>query len=757
MDYEQVIQKKLRKVQQFGFTPKGMNAKLFGFQKVITEWAVKNGRAALFEDCGLGKTPQQLEYARQCLKHTKKPVLGLCPLAVADQTVREGEKFGIKVNHVRRVEDFDLKGINYTNYDQLENFREVIPELSAIVLDESSILKAFTGKTRRTLTEAFSNTMYRLCNTATPAPNDFAEIGNHAEFLGIMSTQEMLATWFINDTANTGEWRLKKHAATDFWEWVATWAACVSKPSDIGFDDDGFVLPKLNLIPVWVEVDVSGNEDGELIRADALSASTMNAEMRRTITERCGKVAELVASDKDKWAVWCNLNAEQDELEKHFNGQGVSIRGADSPDAKTKGEVEWRTGSKQVMISKGSIFGYGMNWAHCKNTIIFPSFSFEDFYQIARRFYRYGQTREVNCYLVLPKTGQNILRSLQRKMEQHREMHEMMQFSAKALTNQKLQPKMNTAVEKKTGERWEMYHGDCVRAIKNVPDNAAHFSVFSPPFADLFVYSSDIQDMGNNSSLDDFMEQFSHLVKELYRVTQPGRECAVHCVDLMATKWKDGDIELKNFSKRIVEAFCGDKRSLVNMLNEQVTGAVAGAFEENEWLFHTRITIWKDPVVEMQRTKALGLLHKQLIKDSTMSRVGSPEYILVFRKPGKNETPVTHTREGYPVDQWQKDASPVWMDINQTNVLNGKLARENQDERHICPLQLDVINRLLKLYTNEGEVVLSPFAGIGSEGYCAVNQKRRFIGMELKKSYFDTACNYLQKAAEESIDLFTLT
>lgn len=754
--YDKFIAGKVRKPQSHGFEPKAINPMLFDWQQVVVSWAIRQGRCALFEDCGLGKTPQQLEWARQVCEHTGKAVLILAPLAVADQTVREGEKFGIKVTHCRQPEDVDRHGVNIINYERLELFEDLIAEgvFAGVVLDESSILKSFTGKTRHKLTLAFAQTQYRLCCTATPAPNDFTELGQHAEFLGVCTAPEMLAMWFINDTADTGTWRLKKHAADDFWRWVASWAACVSKPSDLGFSDDGFTLPPLNMHPVWVDVDeTAAVPDGELFRNPELNATNINREMRITLPDRCAAVAKLVTDD-DKWAVWCNLNDEQDALEDLFGTRCVSVRGSDRDEHKVAREHHWRTGDVPVMVSKGSIFGYGMNWQHCHNLTYFPSYSFEDFYQVLRRFYRYGQAKAVNCYVVLPKTANGILRTLKAKIEKHEVMREAMKFSAENLLKVQRITTMKTDINTATGELWTLHHGDCVRVAKSIPSESVDFSVFSPPFADLFVYSSDIQDMGNCASMDDFLKQFNFLVRHLYRVTAPGRLCAVHCADLLATKWKDGEIELKGFSNEIVELFEGETDALGAFMQEKACNTSRRMFSDAGWLFHCRVTIWKDPVVEMQRTKSLGLLHKQLLKDSCMSRVGSPEYVMVFRKPGKNPKPVTHAREDYPVEQWQLDASPVWMDIRQTEVLNGKVARENQDEKHICPLQLDTINRLLRLYTNPGDMVYSPFAGIGSEGYCAVKMKRRFIGSELKQSYFELACSYLRKAEDESHTLF---
>ncbi len=730
--YDQFIATKIRKQQQRGFDPVlPLNEYLFDWQRMIVTWAIKQGRCALFEDCGLGKTLQSLEWARHVV-NSGGPVLGLCPLAVGKQTADEGEKFGIEVTLCRELSDFNPNGINFTNYDRLDLFREIVPSLAGVILDESSILKSFQGKTRSELTETFKDTPYRLCATATPSPNDITELGNHAEFLGICTYVEMLSNWFINDTANTGTWRLKKHATESFWRWVASWAICISKPSDIGFSDDGYELPPLNIHPVWIEVNEVGTGD-ELINIPGMSATDIHHEMRASCDVRSKAAAEIIEKNPDaSWSIWCNTDYEADELQKAIP-DATEVRGGDTLEFKEQSALQFKRGAIKRLISKGKIFGFGLNFQHCHDLIYFPDFSFEKFYQIVRRFYRFGQKSPVNCYLVMPRTANNIYRTLSEKMKQHQVMKDAIKYSAESLAECKPITIMNDQIKTESRENWTLHNGDCVRISKTIADEAIDFSVFSPPFADLFVYSADVQDMGNCASMADFVEQFGFLVKELYRITKPGRLCAVHCCDLMSAKWKDGEIELKNFSGEIIDAF-----------------------RKEDWLFHTRITIWKDPVVEMQRTKALGLLHKQLLKDSCMSRVGSPEYVCVFRKPGVNDNPVSHQREKYPVEQWQKDASPVWMDINQGRVLNGDLGRERSDERHICPLQLDVIERLLRFWTNISDTVFSPFAGIGSEGYCAVKQYRKFIGCELKPSYFSLALSNLKRAEDESATLFNL-
>ena len=286
---------------------------------------------------------------------------------------------------------------------------------------------------------------------------------------------------------------------------------------------------------------------------------------------------------------------------------------------------------------------------------------------------------------------------------------------------------MNTIINQETGKTWTAIHGDSGHALSQLPSESVGFSVYSPPFVDLFVYSTSAADLGNCASDAEFFEQYRHIIREVYRTTKPGRISAVHCTDLPTRKFRDGFIGIKAFSDQVREAH-----------------------EAEGWIFHCRITVWRDPVVEMQRTKALGLLYKQLCKDRCMSRVGLSDYVMIFRKPGDNPEPVGKDRSSFPVDLWQKWASPVWMDINQTNVLNGKTARESDDERHVCPLQLDLIERAIRLWSNPGDVVLSPFMGIGSEGYVATKTGRKFIGCELKETYWKQAVRNITEAEREA-------
>ena len=280
------------------------------------------------------------------------------------------------------------------------------------------------------------------------------------------------------------------------------------------------------------------------------------------------------------------------------------------------------------------------------------------------------------------------------------------------------------------GDRFTAYHGDCVDVVGQLPDSSIDFSVYSPPFGSLFVYSESISDMGNSTD-EQFRDQYAFLVREKLRVTKPGRLTAVHCSDLPLTKWKDGAVGIKDFSGDIIKIH-----------------------EEAGWILHSRRTIWKCPVTEMTRTKHVGLLYKQLKKDSSKSRGGMPDYLMTFIKPGDNAQLITHDPSDFPVEQWQEWASPVWMSVNQTRVLNVKAARNANDERHLCPLQLDVIDRALVMWSNPGDVVLSPFMGIGSEGYCSLKAKRRFVGVELKAEYFNQSCRTLHDVEASAATLF---
>lgn len=692
------------------------------FQRFVVERALQKGCYALFEDCGMGKTLQQLEWARHIVAHTGRPVLVLTPLAVAAQTVAEGAKFGINVSRLNpdaTVKGTLAAGIYVTNYEQVENLDPSV--FGGVVLDESSILKNFTGQMKRLLLNYFSETPYRLACTATPSPNDHMELGNHAEFLGVMSRATMLATYFVHDGGDTAKWRLKGHAAADFWKWVATWSACLAKPSDLGFDDTGYTLPPLHLHEHTVSTS-SARASAQLFGEVAVSATGFNAELRETLPERMEAAAALVmAHPNEPFIVWINQDVEADAL-RRLLPEAIEVRGSETPAAKERKLLAFANGEYRVLITKKKIAQFGLNFQHCAHQVFAAlDFSFEGLYQAIRRSYRFGQTRPVHVHLLTVPTMGNVLATIKRKQHGYDTMRaELAAAISHHQTPASLFMATTPPARTEQGRDFTLYLGDCCEQIKTLPDASVHFSVFSPPFADLYTYSGLTADMGNSGDYEEFVQHFNFLVPQLARVVMPGRLVAVHCMDLPIQKGKEGFIGLRDFS-----------------------GTILRAFADAGFIYHDRITIWKDPVVEMQRTKSLGLLHKQLKKDSAMSRTGIPDYLLVFRNAGDNPIPI---RQTVPVDTWQKWASPVWMDINYGKTLQRDPGRADQDEKHICPLQLETIERAVALWTNPGETVLSPFAGIGSELYQSLKMGRKAIGIELKESYFTVGAANCRRA-----------
>lgn len=708
--YLEFIKQKQRNVSESGFIVKDedLNPFLFDFQKYLVRKALRKGRFAIFGDCGLGKTIIQLDWANQIIKHENKPVLIITPLAVSKQTIHEGNKFGI---NVLKFNNEYLPKIYITNYEQLDNIQCGL--FAGVVLDESSILKNFEGKTKKSIIDKFKNTQYKLACTATPSPNDIMELANHSEFLNVISREEMLAMYFIHDGGETSKWRLKKHGNEMFWVWVSEWASLFTNPIDLGFDGHNFILPKLNLIENQIKTKRRNN--GKLFNETVVSAINFNQELRLTKIERLNKVIEIINNNKNEnFIVWVKQNEEADYIKKLIP-DSVEVRGNDNIEYKENRLLGFANNEFRVLITKTKIAQFGMNYQNCSSQIFASlDFSFEALYQAIRRSYRFGQKKEVNVYLITTDTMQNVIDSIKTKEQQFKEMQKYMIESIK----ENIIEENNTTSETCENKEYKtnnclLQMGDCVQLIQKIADESIGFSIFSPPFADLYVYSDKPEDMGNCKDYNEFLFAFKFLVKELYRVLWSGRNVAVHCMDLPIQKGKEGYIGLRDFS---------------NMIRQ--------SFEDVGFIYHSRITIWKNPVTEMQRTKALGLLHKQVKKDASMSRVGLPDYVLVFRKDGEHKHPV---KCDIPVSLWQQYASPVWMDINYQNTLNARIAREDKDEKHICPLQLETIERCIHLWSNENDTVLSPFMGIGSEVCKALEMNRNVIGFELKKSYFDAA------------------
>lgn len=720
MNYQEFITSKIKAHIPTGFDVEEseLNQNLFPFQRWIVKTALKKGRYAIFADCGLGKTLMQLEWASQVSLHSGKPVLILAPLAVSGQTIQEGKKFGIDIE---KYYDFpESTGIVISNYEQLENIDCSL--FGGIVLDESSILKNYEGAIKNKIIKGFQNTPFKLACTATPSPNDPMELGNHSEFLNIMSRNEMLSMYFVHDGGDTAKWRLKGHSVDRFWQFVSSWAVMVSKPSDLGYSNAGYQLPELNYIEHQITTEKRSN--GLLFNDVAISATNFNAELRKTKEQRLNQVASIVNNSDESFIIWIKQNEEGEYLKKLIPG-AIEVKGSDAPEYKEEKLLGFANNEFRVLITKTKIAQFGLNYQNCHNQVFASlDFSFEGLYQSIRRSYRFGQTKPVNIHLITTDTMQNVRESIKQKQKQFENMQDQMQRNMNSCFEQEINQALANELPTIKADNYHIMRGDCVQRIKELPDESIGLSVFSPPFAELYTYSDHLEDMGNSKDYAEFLTAFNFLIHELYRVLWSGRNVVVHCMDLPIQKGKEGYIGLRDFS---------------NMIRE--------GFEAAGFIYHSRVTIWKDPVVEMQRTKALGLLHKQVKKDAAMSRVGLPDYLLVFRKPGEHLHPV---KCDIPVDLWQKYASPVWYDINYSNTLNGREGRNEKDEKHICPLQLNTIERAIHLWSNQGDPVFTPFMGIGSEVYQAIKMNRYGVGIELKESYYNVAAKNCKAATEQN-------
>lgn len=433
--YQEFIERKLKTVQLTGFdvATEAINSKLFKFQRDIVRWACKLGKAAIFAECGLGKTAMQLEWAHQVAAKTGGKVLVLAPLAVADQTVREGVKFGIDLRYVADGSSvLDTDAVVISNYDRLHLFDT--SKFVGVVLDESSILKNFTGKTKRAIFEAFKATPYKLACTATPAPNDQLELGNHAAFLGVMEANEMISRWFINDTMEAGNYRLKKHAEKDFWRWLTSWAVCLSRPGDLGKDYElaGFDLPPLNIrehtLAASAETIARSWQEGRLIPDDKPSSTGLHKVKRESLPQRVEAVKTIVnkIGTDEQILIWCDTDYEADALKAAFP-EAVEIRGSHKHEVKAAGLLGFADGKHRVLITKPEIAGFGLNFQNCSQQILAGvSFSFERFYQAVRRSYRFGQTKPVDVHLVYAETEGNVVQVLKDKQSLFRDMQEGM-------------------------------------------------------------------------------------------------------------------------------------------------------------------------------------------------------------------------------------------------------------------------------------------------------------------------------------------
>lgn len=744
VDYERLIESKRIRHTAAGFDIEAdaLNTKLFEWQRRVVAWALKQGRAAIFADCGLGKTAMQLEWAHRVVEQQGGPVLVLAPLAVAAQTQREGSKFGIDVTVCRTQADV-RGGVNVTNFEMLSHFEPTA--FAGLVLDESSILKAYTGTTRNAI-QAFADRIdFRLACTATPAPNDVMEMTNHSEFVGSLQGKQILALFMQVDHKDGSQGKqsyiLKPRARKAYYEWLASWAIALRRPSDALGDDDGFVLPALTVEDVIVDAELVP-ADGQLFALEASTLQERHSARRDSIDERVARLAELVASEPDEpWIVWCGLNSESEAAANAIPG-AIEITGSDTPDHKARAMEAFSSGEACVLVTKPSIAGWGMNWQHCARVAFLGmSDSWEQYYQAVRRCYRFGQQREVKVYRITASTEGAVLTNIERKERQAAEMMDGMVDAMGELTFGRDRAPVPVKRDTREGDGWTMHLGDSVQVLDELADGAADMALFSPPFPGMYMYTDTPFDIGNTRSMDEMIEHFRFVGSKLRRVVKPGRLCCVHLMQLPAYGTRDGFQGIIDYRGRVIE-----------MMTEE------------GWRYASEVTIDKDPQRQARAHKEHGLLYKTLATDSTRNRQALADYLLVFRNPGENAEPVRsgihpkYQPDGGWItqDEWIEWAAPVWYrhvpgipgGIRETDVLTRVGPNE---ERHLCPLQQGVIERAVKLWSNPDDVVLSPFGGIGSEGYGSLRFGRRFLGIELNEDYWTQACRNLESASAPTL------
>jgi len=737
MSYDKFLNSKRHNVIECGFDilECELNNNLFDFQKYIVKWLLKLGKGAVFADCGLGKTIMQLEWANKVAKHTNKPVLILAPLAVSAQTIDEGNKFGINI--VKFHIDYNESTGTINNYEQLKNIDTSI--FGGVALDESSILKNFQGQTKKLIISKFKNTQFKSAWTATPSPNDYLELGNHAEFLGIMRSKEMTSLFFINDAFNkdkrASKWRMKRHAKLDFWKWVSQWSIMFSNPSDIGFNGEKYVLPKLNIDEILVPVDKQDN--GKLFNDVHVTSTTFHKEVARTLLSRCSEVAKEVNNSSDNYILWITHNDEEKELLKLIP-DALAVNGSHKTEVKEKRLLGFAKNEFRVLITKLKIAQFGLNYQNCHNEIYVSfDFSFEGLYQGIRRVWRFGQEHEVFIKLTTTETMGNVIETIRRKQKQFEDMQKDMKIAIRTAKKETLCTNDDRVI---TGKNFELFEGDSCQKIKDWKDNSIDMYFFSPPFKDLYVFSNDERDMSNVINSEMFYQHFDYLLPELFRTLKEGRICSIHCTQMATTIGSEGKQEIIDFRGELIRIF-------------QKHGFIFHAenipfynHEKIQMQITPEVTIFKDAMDIAKRTNNNQLLYGSIKKDSTKARMAFPDYLLRFKKPGENKVPVLPEKNGITFDYWCKIAQPIWMDIQTNDVLKTKETKSVDAEKHMTPTQREPIKRDILLFTNKGETVASPFNGWGTEGVEAILNDRNYKGVELKSQYFETSGNNLKIA-----------
>lgn len=825
-EYVRFLENKIVVAEEYGFEPDGIIGDLLPHAKAITQWCLKGGRRAIFASFGLTKTVMQLELAYQCIRKENKPFLICMPLGVVGEFKRDNKEFfnaELDLEYITdtdNIENYSIK-IYVTNYERVRKGDIDPSKFCGVSFDEASILRNLATETTNYVLTYFKKVPYRFVATATPTPNDYIEILNYADFLGVIDRGHALTRFFKRDSTSAGNLTLYENKEQEFWQWVSTWAVFINKPSDLGFSDEGYNLPKLHIHEIEVENlsdDVILNKKGEpvLFKDVTKSLVDVSREKADTVELRVNKTFEIVSEKpNENWILWHHRESERMAIEKKFKGFDLrSVFGSQKNQDKEDLLIGFSNREYKILSTKPVIAGSGCNFQHACHHMVFVGidYKFNDFIQALHRVFRFRQPHEVHVYIIFTQNEREVLKTLFEKWRNHVKLQEnMIDLVRKyGLNTSKITHDMKRQIfngrRSHTVGGATVYNDDTVAVHQEMEDNSTGMILTSIPFGDLYEYSDNYNDFGHNNGNEEFFKQMDFLTPHLFRTLKPGRIAAIHVKDRIRYSYQTG------YGFTSIDRF-SDK--------------TCDHFEKHGFAFVGRITITTDVVRENNQTYRLGWSEQR--KDGTTKGVGTPEYVLLFRKPPSDRSnsyaddPVVKMIDEYLLSLWQLDAHAywkssgdrflsyeemmsfnpeticnvwkkfdqthvynfqehlricddlfradrlskefmmipphstnefVWTDINRMNTLNANQVNRKK-EKHICPMQRDVVKRLMIRFTNKGDKIDDPFGGLFTTPYEALLNGRQAVSSELNSAYYDDGLFYL-KSLEYELSMPTL-
>jgi DNA modification methylase len=819
MDYNNFLKKKVVVAENFGISIENLQLteKLFPHQKDIIHFCLKGGRRAIFASFGLGKTFMQLEIAKQIILHTGKPFLIVCPLGVAGEFKRDNRKLGsgYDIDYITDTDNFDEPKVQIylTNYERIRKGDINAEYFGGVSFDEASILRNLKTETTNYVLSHFRKVNYRFVATATPTPNDFIEILNYADYLGVISRGHALTRFFQRDSTKAGNLKLYENKKDEFWKWVSTWAAFINTPDDLGYDSTGYDLTELNIIEHCIDYELQYQPTDKygtpiLFKDTSKSLLEVSKEKRDSMEARINKAYEITQLEpNEKFILWHHLESERALLEKKFKGKDyISVFGGQNNDVKENNIINFSEDKHQYLLTKPSISGSGCNLQNTNNMIFCGiDYKFNDFIQAIHRQYRFGQTKQVNVHVIFTSNEYEVLKTLKNKWSNHIELNKQMVDLVRnnGLNSELIKSQMERQIFKNGkkvvfNEGVKIYNNDTVLVhsdVNEMPDNSVDLYLTSIPFGDHYEYSDNYNDMGHNHGNDEFFKQMDFLTPNMLRCLKPGRIAAIHVKDRIRYSYQNGTsfTTIADFS-----------------------GQTVAHYQKHGFYLIGKITVTTDVVAENNQTYRLGWTEQ--CKDASKMGVGLPEYVLIFRKaPSEmnnaySDEPVTKEKTEYTKALWQLDAHSyqrssgnryltkdelkkfdvkhivrkwkeinksdvydfsehlriceemdeleklsstfmtlpvhsnsdfVWSDVNRMATLNANQVAKKK-EKHICPLQFDIVDRLINRYSMKGEVVCDPFGGLGTTAVRALKMGRKAISIELNSEYFADSLYYIK-------------